>query len=208
MADDPDLDWITSELRGAAHGERAPTHLRLRLDAMGQSAAATGRPPRRATRRRVLISLTGLLAAAAIAVALVLPGGAPGGPTVAQAAAVGIQPLTYSPPPAQAYRAAQTKRYARFAAVRFPRGLGIWNFESWRIARLAGRRILTLYYAHGDDQISYSVAASPVLSGQRPGFSSFRLEGRTVVSWRESNHSCLLSSAQLPRTMLLALARS
>jgi hypothetical protein len=200
---DRDIAWITSELV-AGTGERAPRHLRSEIDAMSKQA----RRPRPA--RRMLIPAGGLIVAVLVALGLVLglSGQSPEGPTVAQAAAVGAQPISYSPPPAATATPGQTRRYARFAQVRFPPGLGPWNFEGWRIARLDGRRILTIYYAHGDDEISYSVAATPVLEGQRSGFATFALAGRTVVSWRESDHSCLLSSASLPRAMLLAIARS
>lgn len=201
MHDDRDIDWIALELSGAAAGERAPQHLRRRIDAMSR---------RRRRPLRVLVPAGGLIVASAIALGLWLglPGDRPGGPTLAQAAAVGAQPISYSPPPRQTSTPGETQRYARFAQVRFPPGLRGWHFEGWRIARLNGRRILTIYYDRGDDEVSYSVAATPVLRGQRPGFDSFALAGRTVVSWRESAHSCLLSSADLPRAALMAIARS
>jgi hypothetical protein len=203
MDRDRDIDWISAELSGAV-AERAPAHLRCEIDAMSQ------RVRRPVPSRRVLIGATGLVAVLVIGLGLVLglPGGSPAGPTVAQVAAVGAEPISYAPPPHNASTPHQTTQYARFAQVRFPGGLGIWNFEGWRIARLDGRRILTIYYAHGDDEISYSVAATPALAGQKSGFSAFRLGARTVVSWRESDHSCLLSSTSLPRAMLLATAHS
>ncbi len=202
MADDPDLEWITDLLARTAAGDRAPIHLRRAVDAIAPRASR--RPPPGAG---WVLAAVGLLAGVAIVLALVRSG-TPDGPTVAQVAEVGIQPISYSPPPSRASTAPQTMAYARFADVGIPRGLDIWDFEGWRIARLDGRRILTIYYAHGDDEISFSVAAVPQLGDQASGFTSFRLDGRTVVSWSASDHSCVLSSAALSRTDLLAIARS
>jgi hypothetical protein len=208
MADETPPDWITTELRRAAVTERAPTHLRLAIDELSQAHGRAG--SRRPSRRLMLIPGAGLVAAIVLALLLVLPGGTPGGPTVAQAAALGAQPISWSPP---AYGTASddlTTEYARFADVRFPKQLdgGRWTFETWRIASLDGHRILTIYYSRGAETLAYSVAATPKLRGQGSGFATFTLNGRAVVSWQESNHSCLLSSANVSRTALLALARS
>jgi hypothetical protein len=204
MAEEQHPDWITAELRRAAVTERAPTHLRLRIDEMSRGRS------RRPARRRVLIPAAVVIAAIVIVGLLVLPGGTPGGPTVAQAAALGAQPIKWSPPATATTGRNLTRAYARFADVRFPSGLvgGRWTFETWRITSLDGRRILTVYYSRNGQSIAYSIAASPTLRGQKPGFSRFTVTGRVVVSWQESNHSCLLSSADTSGSTLLSLARS
>jgi hypothetical protein len=206
MAHDQPPDWIAAELRRAAVTERAPAQLRRRVEQLS-------RPQRRGPSRRLaLAGATGLLAAAVAVLALVLGGGTPGGllggPTVAQAAGVGAQPIIYSPPAGSS--AALAQAYAGFGNVRIPGALdhGAWSFAAWRVARLDGRRILTIYYTRGSQELAYVVAASPRLRGQKSGFTSFVADERTVVSWQESNHSCLLSSAQVPRPTLVALARS
>jgi hypothetical protein len=216
MADDPDLAWIIDRLARSAVTERAPAQLRRAIAATDPTDPTEPTDPtlqrlrlRRSGPVAGLLGAVGLLAGLAIVLALVLErGGTPDGPTVDQAAAVGAQPISYSPPPSRASTARQVMAYARFADSRIPRGLDIWDFEGWRIARLDGRRILTIYYAHGDDEISYSVAARPRLSDQRAGFTSFHLDGRTVISWSLAGRSCVLSSAALSRAMLLAIAHS
>ena len=204
MADEQHPDWITAELRRTALTERAPIQLRLHIDEMSRQRSA------RPVRRIVLIPAVGMLAAIVLTLLLVLPGGTPGGPTVAQAAALSAQPIKWSPPAPGTSGRSLAKAYARFADVRFPRGLegGGWMVETWRISSLDGRRILTIYYSRGSQIVSYSIAAAPKLAGQKAGFSTFTVTGHAVVSWQESNHSCLLSSAKSSRSALLALARS
>jgi hypothetical protein len=208
MADEQHPDWIATELRRAAVTERAPAHLRLQLDEMSRAHSQNAR--RRPSRRLALIPAVGVIAAIVIALLLVLPSGTPGGPTVAQAAALGAEPISWSPPAQGLSGSAVTEEYARFADVRFPTRLegGAWTFQTWRISRLDGRRILTVYYSHAGRSLSYSIAAAPRLRGQKAGFTGFTQNGRAVVSWQETGHSCLLSSADVPRTTLLALARS
>ena len=204
MADEQHPDWITAELRRTALTERAPIHLRLHIDEMSRSRSG------RSARRRVLIPAAGVLAAIALTLLLVLPGGTPGGPTVAQAAALSAQPIQWSAPAPGTSGRSLAKAYARFADVRVPQGLEIarWKVETWRISSLDGRRILTIYYSRGSQIVSYSIAATPTLAGQKAGFSTFTVTGHAVVSWQESNHSCLLSSPSSSRSALLALARS
>jgi hypothetical protein len=158
----------------------------------------------------VLIPAAGVLAAIVLALLLVLPGGAPGGPTVAQAAALGAQPVKLSPPAHGTTGRTLSEAYASFPGVRFPKGLnsGGWHFQTWRVTSLDGRRILTIYYSHGSQTVSYSIAAAPTLRGQKSGFSTFTVTRRAVVSWQESNHSCLLSGQNTSRSTLLQLARS
>jgi hypothetical protein len=208
MADEQHPDWIATELRRAAVTERAPSHLRLQIDEMSRAHSQPTR--RRSSRRLLLIPAAGVIAAIVLALLLVLPGGTPGGPTVAQAAAIGAEPVSWSPPAQGISGTSVTEEYARFADIKFPTRLenGAWTFQTWRISELDGRRILTIYYSHGAQAISYSIAATPRLRGQKDGFTGFKLNGRTVVSWQETNHSCLLSSATVSRATLLALARS
>jgi hypothetical protein len=56
--------------------------------------------------------------------------------------------------------------------------------------------------------VLYAVTAGGVLRGQAAGLSHFALGRRAVVSWQEAGHSCLLISADLPASQLLAIARS
>src|SRR5947209_3377529 len=94
--------------------ERAPAGLRLRLEA--ERAGRTRKP-------RVRIGygvLAGAVAAAAIvAVLLVLPGGAPGAPSVSQAAALALRGPA-SPPPAPDPADPRAKLAGRFQEIYFP----------------------------------------------------------------------------------------
>ena len=201
MADEQTPDWITAELRRAAATERAPTDLRLAIDALSQGARR--RPGRRPARRWVLVPAAGLLAAVAVVLALVLPGGA-GAPTVAQAAAL-VSHTSPGPVPAAA-----APYSGDFVGVRFPGALtgGTWRLTGYRSERLDGRRLLVLSYRRGTQRLVYAVATAPLLSGQRTGYTSFSQQGHTVVSWREADHSCLLTSANVSSAELLGVARS
>ena len=210
MAEDPNSDWITSELRRAAVNERAPVGLRLEIDAMSARSARRRRPPRWA-----MIPAAGVLAAIILALVLILPGGTPGGPTVAQAATLSAQRFAYwtsqaTPPKAISPTAEQSQGivYTGFARVRYPTALGQWTYQSARDATLDGQRVLIVYYRHSGQGIAYVVTARPLLRDQKTGFTSPQVTGLTVVSWQESGHSCLLVSTQVARATLLRAAQS
>ncbi|HET9073316.1 MAG TPA: hypothetical protein VFN48_01950 [Solirubrobacteraceae bacterium] len=211
-------EWIVRALAEAAERERAPMALRERL-----AAAALAGPRHRspssgwAARGRLLLPAMGLLAGLALAIILLLPGAAPAGPSVAQAASLGVRGggrllstgraggWVYPPPGAR-------HGPLDLRGVRFPAelsGHGDWRPAGSAVVMLAGRRLLEIRYHHAGWSLTYLVAAAPTLAGQRGGYSTFALRGRPVVSWVQAGHSCLLvGSAGTSRRVLLALARS
>jgi hypothetical protein len=194
-------------LRQAA-AERAPARLRLRIQ--GQRVS----PPRR-FRVAGYGALAGAIAAAAVAVVLVLPGGAPGSPSVSQAAGLALRgPLTPAPPPDPAEPRA--KLADRFQKVYFPNWsatLG-WRAVGMRRDRLNGRPTTTVYYQRRDGLVAYTIVGSPALSPpsgpvtRLNGFElrTFNLAGRTVVTWQRAGHTCVLSAARVPVRVLEQLA--
>src|SRR5450755_502045 len=188
--------------------ERAPARLRLRIQSQRVS------PPRRS---RVVGygALAGALAAAAVAVALVLPGGAPESPSVSQAAGLALRgPSAPAPPPDSADPRA--KLADRFQEVYFPNysaTLG-WRAVGLRSDRLDGRPTETIYYQRRDALVAYTIVGSPALSPpsglvtRLNGFElrAYSLAGRTVVTWQRAGHTCMLSAARVPLQMLEQLA--
>src|SRR6185437_9414640 len=84
---------VVEALHQARATERAPERLRARIEA--------ARPARPVVARRRLAyvgGLAGALAAVALALVLVLPGGSPGAPSVSAAAALATRGATQAPP--------------------------------------------------------------------------------------------------------------
>jgi hypothetical protein len=188
--------------------ERAPARLRLRIQ--GQRVS-----PTRGSRVAGYGALAGAIAAAAVAVVLVLPGGAPGSPSVSQAAGLALRgPSAPAPAPDSADPSA--KLADRFQHVYFPNWsatLG-WRAVGMRSDRLDGRPTETVYYQRRDGLVAYTIVGSPALSPpsglvtRLNGFElrAYSLAGRTVVTWRRAGHTCVLSAARLPLQMLQQLA--
>lgn len=189
-------------------GEAAPASL--------YAAAAAGRAgPARARRGRLKLALS---AVAALAVVLVVSvvldvGGAPSGPTVADAARLASLPATMAAPaqvPGSGHLSAAVQGLA------FPdlaAGYG-WRAVGQRRDTVAGRGAAVVYYAAGGAQVGYAIVDSPVLappagaaSTVRGGveFLSFSVSGRNVVTWERDGHTCVMVSA-MPPGELVALA--
>lgn len=208
VAASPELrDRLEQERRAvamlaAARGrDRAPSHLRARIEAAGgeKTAARAARPLR--------IGLAGAAVAVAAALALVLPSGTPGAPSVSQAAALGARGATTAAP------APQTP-----GAPELPLGVGRLRFPNWeptlgwratgqRADRLRGRRVLTVYYSSAGHTLAYSIVSGSALPRPSGNYyiQSFRQDGRTVVSWRQGGHTCVLSAAGVPERVLAGL---
>ena len=207
MADERPPDWITSELRQAAQRERAPAHLRARIEDLAREP--TRRPARSAPARRLRVAIPAVAAIAAVVLALilVLPGGSPGAPSLAQAAALGARPATTRAP------AGDPTDPGEYLAVgvgglRFPDWGRVegWHASGERTDRLGNRAVITVYYRRGAETVAYSIVSVPALAGQKRGYASFQERGRTVVSWEEQGHSCLLSGSGVSAAQLTRLA--
>jgi hypothetical protein len=186
----------------------APQRLRARIDAERE------RSRRPARRRR--FALSGALAASAAAVVLALvlalPGGA-GGPTVVEAAELGM--LSASAP---APRAAGPKLLgASNGGVSFPdwaRKFG-WEAVGRRADELEGRRVVTVFYEREGRRLAYSIVDGEAVAWPADWRSSLRggtrydhrrEDGRLVVTWRKGGRTCVLSGwgVELEKTLELA----
>lgn len=191
-----------------AAAERAPARLRLRIQPQ------RAKPPRD-SRVRGYGVLAGAIAAAAVAVVLVLPGGAPGSPSVSQAAGLALRgPSAPAPPPDSTDPRA--KLAERFQGLYFPNYLARlgWRAVGMRRDRLDGRPATTVYYLRRDALVAYTIVGAPRLSppsglvtrSNGVELRVFSLGGRTVVTWRRAGHTCVLSAASVSLTALEQLA--
>jgi hypothetical protein len=199
-----------SAVRGVAGAERAPARLRARIEAE--------RPAWRSTARRRLVygcGVAGVVAAVALALALVLPAGTPGAPSVSEAAGLAaLGPVSAAPGPDP--RAPDTRLTQNVERVYFPNwslSLG-WNAVGQRIDRLAGRRTVTVYYHGHGTTIAYTIVSGSRLA--KPAATIVRvngrwlrtlsLNGRLIVTWRLDGHTCILSGAGVTARVLESLA--
>jgi hypothetical protein len=189
-------------LSAARTQDRAPETLRARIE----HERVAARPARR---RAVYVGgLAGALAAAAIALALVLPSGTPGAPSISEAAALGFRPAVL-PPPLPGTRRLEVN----VDEVYFPKWEG-WRAVGQRIDRLGGRPAITVYYARGTARVAYTIVGVPALPMPntptvRVGWLTVRtlqVSGRAVVGWRRAGDTCVLSSRQLSGHELAWLA--
>ena len=199
-----------TRLSHAREHDRAPAQLRARIEAQ-----RTARPARRSRARPLSgrLAVAGALAAVLIALVLILPSGAPGGPSVSQAAALGARGATMGAPttlpghPAQLQTAIGTLHFPDWTST-----IG-WRATGARQDRIGGRRVLTVYYRRSGRTLAYSIVSGPPLT--RPPASSgvrnrydiqaFRQDGRIVVTWRQDGHTCVLSALGLPEPVLASL---
>ena len=191
-----------------AAAERAPARARLRIQPQRV------RPPR-GSRVPGYGALAGVIAAAAVAVVLVLPGGAPGSPSVSQAAGLALRGPS-APAPAPDSTDPRAKLAERFQGVYFPNYLARlgWRAVGMRRDRLDGRPATTVYYQRRDGLVAYTVVGAPTLSPPSGlvtrlnglELRAFSLAGRTVVTWRRAGHTCVLSAASVPVRVLEQLA--
>ncbi len=192
-----------------AAAERAPARLRLGLKAQ---------PSRRARWRRPKVAyavLAGALAVATAAVALLLPGGTPGSPSVSQAAELALRGPS-GPAPVVDPGDPRMKLAQRLQGLYFPNWsdtLG-WRPVGARTDRLSGHSAVTVYYQRRGMRVAYTIVGAPALTQPaapvtHPGgfaLQTFSLGGRTVVTWRRAGHTCVLSASAVPMRVLERLA--
>jgi hypothetical protein len=133
--------------------------------------------------------------------ALVLPAGTPGGPSVSEAAALALRgPLGPPPAPDPAHR---YLLHARVGQLAFPS----WHDHGLRVTgvrrdRLDGHQVVTVYYAGRGGRLAYAIVSSPALrrppsAGRWVGglhFQTLLIGGRTVITWRQAGHTCVLAA--------------
>lgn len=201
---------VVAALHQARFADRAPAHLRARIEA--------ARPTRRVVLRRRLgyaAGLAGALAAVALALVLALPSGTPGGPSVSDAAALATRGPSQPPPapdPAEPRgRLGQTVGEVYFPnwATRFG-----WRAVGARTDSLGGHHAVTVYYEWRGQRVAYTIVASPplaepsahrmVLNGTE--LRTMTVNGRLVVTWREGDDTCVLSATGISAPELQKLA--
>jgi hypothetical protein len=198
------------ELLAAARAERAPASLRARIEASRPSARVQ-------TRRRLVFGggLVGALAVIALALALILPAGTPGAPSVSQAAAL-AQLGPAGPAPGPDPNAPGLKLGEWMGDVYFPdwgQNFG-WRPVGQRVDTINGRKAVTVYYQRGRYRIAYTIVAEPTLAVppaktrvlQGTELRTLTVNGRLVVTWQRGNHTCVLSGAGVATGELQKLA--
>ena len=185
-------------LRVAA-AETAPLGLHARVERMH-------RAPERRRRMPLRLSLAGGLVTAVLVVALVLVGTSAGGPTVAEAAALGQRPPEAGPPAARTATLLQTE----IAGVAFPawaEKFG-WRAVGVRTDKLGDRATQTVFYQRGDRRIAYTIVSGDELD--KPDGPTRTVLGTELtaidggVTWTRQGHTCVLTGA--PRDVLDKLA--
>ena len=216
LAESPTLRALVEEQRRAvrqvrAAAGRAPRTLRERLE--DQRRRAGPRPLR--LHPRAVAAIVAVLAAMALAgTVLLLPGGAPGGPTVVEAAGLTSRgPTEAAPAHAEGSRVVS----AAVDGVGFPywgNAFG-WEAAGRRSDRLDGRLAITIFYVKNGVRLGYTIVSGRALTvpsdaraDQRRGttFHSFRDRGRLVVTWRRAGRTCVLAGDRVSRETLLRLA--
>jgi hypothetical protein len=196
-------------LARARERDRAPDALRDRIER--DRAAASAAVSRRRRGGLAAVAVAGLAAVAAV-LAIVLPAGTPGGPSISQAAGLSLRGAA-RPAPATAGPGILD---ARLGEISFPDWQGSfgWRAVGSRTDTLGGRTALTVYYARGTSRIAYTILDPPALSertgavmrlGQRE-LHVMRVGQRTVVSWHEQDSTCILASSTASTQQLARLA--
>ncbi|HTR73614.1 MAG TPA: hypothetical protein VMG80_08455 [Solirubrobacteraceae bacterium] len=188
---------------------------------------ALGRHSRaRAPRRLLVASALAVVVVAALAIGL----GArtsTSGPTVLQAARLGLAPATLPAPATSANDVAVLDRSA--AGIDFPNwrpSLG-WRATGARSDRLGGRTIATVFYEPtgaavqartrsepGYGRVGYAIVegrALPLPAGATRvshgiAFHVLNANGATIVTWRRAGHTCILAARDVPSATLMKLA--
>jgi hypothetical protein len=224
VARSPELAALLEQQRKAVGAMRsvavrAPEGLRARVEAERGGARRTGRAsataPRtsRGRRLRLGLALAGATAAVALVVALALPG-APGGPSVVEAAELGARPATQpAPGPGGPKLLAASAQGLPFPDWRERFG---WRATGERQDEIEGRDAVTVFYAKEGRRIAYTIVSGEALDppprSARARREGTRLryvradDGRLIVTWRRSGRTCILTGSGVPAGSMLDLA--
>ncbi len=214
---DPELRALVDEqrravdlVRTAAADARAPLALRERIEADRQRLG----PRARRRRRGLLGGLAAALAVAALALALALPGGTPGAPTLVQAAGLSALPPT-SGPPAHSDGSKLLNTAVDGVAYPYWGDSFAWETSGARRDRIGGRDTATVFYAKNGKRIGYTIVSGKALKTPAGAHTTvlngvtlryLTSDGRTVVTWLRSGHTCVLAAANVSLPVLLNLA--
>ncbi len=189
--------------------ERAPTALRMRIEAMSPGPTARARP-----RRIVLAAGAAAVAVtAAVLVAIILQG--PALPSVSQTAKLALASETTGAPAEDAVRPGVLA--VAVDRVSFPYWSASFGWRAVGVRRdvLSGRRITTVYYSdRSGARVGYSIVAGRALD--KPAGEVLARRGRRftlthdgslrIVIWLRSGHTCVLAGRGISDQALLRLA--
>jgi hypothetical protein len=196
----------------------APARLRARVLAERGAAQRAERPSAawlRGRRGRALVAagLSTAIAATLLVALLVAGGTRP--PSVAEVASLAERGATGAAPGREPGQPALLR--ASVSGVAFPAygpKLG-WRAAGVRADDLRDRQTRTVYYARGGERVAYAIVSGAALAwpagARRTMHGEIELRalerrGRTIVTWRREGKTCVLSSRQVGRRQLLALA--
>lgn len=194
--------------------DRASDQLRANVERLKrQSRPAAGRPG--LGRRPLILAVpAGAIVAIVLALALALPSGTPGSPSVGLAAQLALRGAALAgPAPDPSAPASQLDQSV--GGISFPNWSRLgWHAAGWRVDRLNGQRAITVYYATAGHRIAYTILAMPALRWPKATtttyaqtrFATLHMSRRVVVTWRRGGHTCILSGAGVANGQLLALA--
>ena len=201
-------EQIGAAIRAAASQVEAPAGLRERI-AQDRGARSRRLP------WPSMLAAGGLGAAAAalvVALVMVLAGGSPGAPSVADAAGAALRAPTLPAPGVDPADVRYTD--ASIAGVPFPNYAddSAWRAVGARVDALGSRASRTVRYEAGPSAVGYTIVDGAALPFP-PGSSVVdaagtpvwvaRLDGALVVSWERDGHTCVLASrtATLPQLL-------
>jgi hypothetical protein len=201
---------VVSQLRATNASVRAPESLRAAIERARPSARVR-------TRRAVLYggALAGALAVLVLALVLVLPGGSPGAPSVSEAAALAARGAS-APAPSPDPSNPAVKLAVKLESIYFPnwaRSFG-WRATGARQDTIGGHRAVTVYYEWRGKRLAYTIVSTPALAQPAASLATVNgivlrtltVNGRTVVTWRRTGHTCVLSAAGVNPEILRLLA--
>ncbi len=203
---------VVELLHQARARDRAPQQLRARIERERPSA-------RTRARRRIGFgaAFAGALAVLALAVALLIPSGTPGAPSLSEAAALALRGPA-KPPPAPDPSAPNARLNQEIGDLYFPNWAATlgWTAVGMRTDEIRGREAVTVYYKakRTNQTLAYTIVASPPLATPAARSTrlygtevqTLRLNGRLVVTWRRSGHTCVLSATGVKGPELRTLA--
>jgi anti-sigma factor RsiW len=183
----------------ATRADRAPAALRARIEAQRKERSA----PLVRWRLAYGGGLAGALAAIGLALALILPAGTPGAPSISQAAALAVRGAT-APAPGPAPHERSGLLNTNVGSLYFPNWTQRygWQATGERRDHINGRVADTVYYRSHGQTIAYTIVQAPALEIPKSTHSrlhgadlwTLNMGGRQIVTWRKEGHTCVLSS--------------
>jgi hypothetical protein len=197
---------------------RAPASLQRSIEALqvGARPPLRARPPRRVQWRLRPVVALALASTVVAATILALTAAHSGAPTVLAASQLALRPATL-PAPAESPRA-NGVLVSSVDGIPYPYWGGSlgWRTAGARTDRLDGRTITTVFYADSAARrIGYAIVAGralPLPGGavvSRRGVTFHVLTaagGVTIVTWRRSDHTCILAARRVDAGTLMQLA--